>query len=167
MTTKKIVLLASIFIVGAIASVFGLTVHILMHKQICTLLRDALCAATILQPPYPVHIIVVAYFTVVLPGLGLAILYYFLQTHFLMAVKSKFSRAMLLAGLLLLLKGELIREPLMNILIGNPISVALLHQTHVWLTNFVMAILVVYLMPAPKISRSDPRLESYSGALGA
>ena len=43
-----------------------------------------------------------------------------------------------LAGLILMIKGNLIRQPLMNVLVGNPLEVVAVQDGMVWLTWAVM-----------------------------
>jgi hypothetical protein len=144
MKLKNILVIKSIVIAAAIASLVGLSFHIVMLREITPYVNKAMNEVTILKSPYPTYINIFAYITVIFPGLGLATIYYFLRPYF--TTQSRFLRGVILGTLILLLEGELIRQPIMNILVGNPISVALLQQSQVWLTHY-MAILVVFLMP--------------------
>ena len=98
-------------------------------------------------PHYGEFIDSVAYLTKPLQALGVAIIYYLvgdrLPTH------SRFLKGIILGLLMLLAKGQLIREPLMNFLLPNTTTDILLQSSQVWLSNFAMAIIIT-LMITPK-----------------
>jgi hypothetical protein len=152
MTPNKKSQITSIIIPAIIASLAGLSLHIIMLKELTPYITSTLNNTTILKPPYPIYINISAYITAILPGFGLALLYYFIRPYF--SIKSKVARGILLGLFVLLIKGELIRQPIMNILVGNPISIALLQQSQIWLTSLVMSLLVVFLMPESYIRSS-------------
>ena len=137
--------LKEIAISAVIASFISLSVHRIMLKETSSYLNQALVNISVIKPPYPAYINVIAYLTSILPGLGVTILYYLMTPYF--NTPSKLLRTAYLSILLLLLKGELIRQLIMNILVGNPIAIAFLQQSQVWLTNIMMALAVVFLMP--------------------
>ncbi len=95
---------------------------------------------TILHPPYPFAINFWAYVTAILPGIGIVILYYLLNPH--LKFKNRIVKGFIFSLLLLLAEGELIRPLVMNILVGNPIKIALIQQLQTLVPSVVMCIIV-------------------------
>ncbi|EKD54747.1 MAG: hypothetical protein ACD_60C00048G0010 [uncultured bacterium] len=100
---------------------------------------------------YNTFIDLVAYLTKPLQALGAAIIYYLMGDR--LPTQSRFLRGIILGLLILLVKGQLIREPLMNFLLPNTMTEVLLQSTQVWLSNFAMAIIIT-LMITPKNNSS-------------
>ncbi len=131
----------SIFLAAAV----GLGCHIFLLKLITPIVNKEMVGVQIAHPPYSVFINIAAYLTVILSAAGMAIVYYFLAPHF--PFNSRVLRGLCLAALVLLVKGELIRVPIMNILVGNPIKIALLQQSQIWISNIAMALMIAFVFP--------------------
>ncbi|KAA3652259.1 MAG: hypothetical protein DWP95_00140, partial [Proteobacteria bacterium] len=84
----------------------------------------------------------VAAMTSIEMGLGAVGLYYFGRQKFLQI--GRFKSALMFSVLLLALNGRLIRQPLMDFVIGNPWHVALVQNAFNWLSWILMAFIVVY-----------------------
>lgn len=140
MTILRLAIL-SIFLAAAV----GLGCHVFLLKLITFIINKQMIGVQILHPPYPVFINIAAYVTMIFPAAGMVIVYYFLAPYF--SFDSKILRGLCLAALILLVKGELIRAPIMNILVGNPIKIALLQQSQVWISNTAMALIITFIFP--------------------
>ena len=91
-------------------------------------------------PHYSTLIDTMAYLTKPLEALGVAVIYYFLGDR--LPTRSRVLKGILLGLLILLTKGQLIREPLMNFLLPNTIGDVLLRQGQIWAANLAMAIII-------------------------
>ena len=69
-------------------------------------------------------------------GLGASLTYWLLRSRFPALGWAR--GGLCLAGLILMIKGSLIRQPLMNSLVGNPVEVVAVQDGMVWLTWAVM-----------------------------
>jgi hypothetical protein len=90
-----------------------------------------------------------SYATKPLEALGVLIIYYFLGDH--LYSKSSFLRGVQLAILICLVRDGLVREPLMNTLLGNPLLDSIYRESQVWLSVLGMS-LVISFMVKPKKS---------------
>lgn len=90
--------------------------------------------------PYDALITTVAGVTAILPVVGVLILFLLIKPR--LPIRNPVVQGILLAALLLLMEGELIRQPLMNWLVGNPPFVVLLELLKVWIPRFAMCILL-------------------------
>lgn len=84
----------------------------------------------------------VAAITSIEMGLGALGLYYFGRHRFIQM--GRFKSVLLFSALLLALNGRLIRQPLMDFVIGNPWHVAMVQNAFNWLSWILMAFIVVY-----------------------
>lgn len=75
-------------------------------------------------------------------GLGALGLYYFGRQKFVQI--GRFKSAVIFSVLLLALNGRLIRQPLMDFVIGNPWHVAIVQNAFNWFSWILMAFIVVY-----------------------
>lgn len=131
----------SIFLAAAV----GLGCHVFLLKLITPIVNKEMVGVQIAHPPYSVAINIAAYLTMILPAAGMAIVYYFLLPHF--PFNSRILRGLCLAILVLLVKGELVRMPIMNVLVGNPIKIAILQQSQIWISNIAMALMIAFVFP--------------------
>lgn len=99
---------------------------------------------------YGTFIDTIAYLTKPEEALGVAIVYYLMGDR--LPTKSNFLRGILLGLILLLIKGQLIRQLLMNFLLPNTLKEVFLLQIQVWLSNFAMAI-IISLIIRPKYDK--------------
>ncbi len=93
------------------------------------------------QSRYGVLITTVAGITGILPVAGVLILFLAIEPK--LPISNPVLQGILLAIFFLLMDGQLIRQPLMNWLIGNPPQVVLLELLKEWIPRFAMCILLV------------------------
>lgn len=104
-------------------------------------------------PEYSPFIISAAYATAFIKG-GLVVFLYY-NTQHLLPIKSKLLKALLVACILLEINDNLIRQPLMNILVNHtmgmhglkPYIFEALNMLDKWVSAIVLAVAVVYLCP--------------------
>ena len=89
---------------------------------------------------YDVFINTVAYLTKPLEALGIALIYYLIGDR--LPAKSRLMKGIILSLLILLSKGLLIRQPLMNFLLANTLSEVFLSAIQVWLSCFFMCMII-------------------------
>ncbi len=140
---KKVIVRLGIAVI--VASIATLTLHIYLLQVITPIINKIGPALTLQKPPYPLSTNLAAYITMLVPILVIAIIYRMLGHH--LPGNNVFIKGIVLGCLLLLIKGELLRQPLMNVLVGNPVWLALLQQSHVWLSNLVLGLIVVLTVP--------------------
>lgn len=98
---------------------------------------------------YSPFIMLMSYATKPLEALGFGLIYYLLGDR--LPTQSRILKGLMLGILILLSKGELIRQPFMNLLLPNTVAEVFLRQSQVWLSNLVMAIIIALLIK-PKYS---------------
>jgi hypothetical protein len=144
-----------------LATAIALTTHIyvleLTKPLLDQMMQDAI-AKGINNNPDPFHygkiIICSAYITAFLTIGVLAFLYYHCQ-H-LIPGRSKFTKFLVATAIIFGVKGELIRQPIMDIILNyttgfpNPILFVVLNHTDKWLANILLAACLVYLCPKNK-----------------
>ena len=141
---------ASLIVAALVAGFLGLTVHVLMLNAINPIISKTMINAHIVKPPYNAFITIAAYFTFIFPALGTGIMYYLLGDN--LPGQSRLVKGILMGLLLLTIKEALLRQTIMNILVGNPIWVALLQQSQVWCSNLVLTVTLAFMIkPMPKI----------------
>lgn len=101
-------------------------------------------------PSYNTFIDTIAYITKPLEAFGVAIIYYLLGDR--LPTQSRFLKGVFLGLILLLAEGQLIRQPLMNLLFpSNAVKDILLRQSQVWLSHLAMTIIIALIIK-PKYS---------------
>ncbi len=130
-----------------ISGFLALSFHIIFINKTTSIINALLNNVTIIKLPYPLYINLIAYITTFIPVLAAAILYIIMFPF--LKLKSYLSQSFILGTFVLMIKGELIRQPLMNVLVGNPFLVALIQQSQIWLSNYIMSFIIVFLMKKP------------------
>ena len=147
-----------VFMSVVVATVLVLTTHIYMAEWMKPFLDAIMKNATaqgILSPDpshYPPIIMYAAYGTAFMITGSLVFFYYHLQ-H-LVPGKSNFTKILLVTAIIFMLKGgDLIRQPIMDIILNytigfsNPILFVVLNHVDKWLANLLLAICLVFLCP--------------------
>ncbi len=164
--SKKFIFQAGICLL--ITTLIPLTIHIHILEWVKPKL-DALMHG--FQPEssaYPSIIIFMAHITAFIT-VGLVMFLYY-HTQHLLIVKHKILKAFLVACILLEIKGDLLRQPLMDYLLNynlgmkNPLLFVVLNQLDKWLANFFIALCLVYL--CPKKREADEPVYLRSSAQG-
>ncbi|MCX7545791.1 hypothetical protein [Marinicella gelatinilytica] len=132
----KIILL---LVVAILAAFSGFVVHVFTVEWLPQWISTQMQGLEV-KPSWDVRY--VAAITSIEMGLGAVGLYYFGRYKFIQI--GRFKSALLFSVLLLALNGRLIRQPLMDFVIGNPWHVALVQNAFNWLSWILMAFIVIY-----------------------
>ena len=105
-------------------------------------LSEQMIGVEIKRLPYGSEVVIPATFTAVEYGIALFLLYLALRRA--LPGTSAFSRSLVLAGLSLALGGNLLRMPIMQLVVGNPLHVVLVQHGAVWLPYIVGSLTLTY-----------------------
>jgi hypothetical protein len=131
-----------------VSSVVGLFVHVYLTSLINPIVSQEMRSHVIDTPPYGMLVNSLSFITALMPAIGVVLLYEF--TSYRLPGKTRLLRGFVMGLLLLLVKGELLRAPIMNVMVGNPFWISALQQSEVWISNFSLAIVLSFLLPMPK-----------------
>lgn len=125
--------------VALLASFSGFAVHVFTVEWLPDWISTQMQGLEV-KPSWDVRY--VAAVTSVEIGLGALGLYYFGRQKFIQI--GCFKSALLFSVLLLALNGRLLRQPLMDFVIGNPWHVAIVQNAFNWFSWILMSFIVVY-----------------------
>ena len=102
----------------------------------------------------------VAAVTSVETGVGLVVLYALLRSA--LPFKSSFLRGLILGVLLLAVMGSLLRQPFMNLVVGNPLSVVVVQDGITWIVWLVASVIVAltYDWLSPRVGPNSSCMDS-------
>jgi hypothetical protein len=86
----------------------------------------------------------ISYLTKSLEALGVAIVYYFIGNS--LYSNSRLIKAIILAVLVCLIKDGFVRQPIMNILLGNSVSDSFYRESQVWLSSLAMSLVLAFMI---------------------
>jgi hypothetical protein len=89
-----------------------------------------------------------SFLTKPLETLGVAIIYYLIGDR--LYSNSRLIKAFILTILICLIKDGFIRQPLMNILLGNPILDPIYRESQVWLSSLAVSLILVFMIRPKK-----------------
>ena len=98
------------------------------------------------RPPYGLDVTLPAAVTSIEYGVALYVLYFLVRSR--LPKLSVLAKTLLLAALGLALEGNLFRMPIMQLVIGNPLSVVVVQQGSVWLTWVAACFALVFTFEA-------------------
>ena len=128
-----------------VAGLLGFLLHVTLGRLIQPIVSRAMQGVAIKQPPYGTAITALAAATSLLPAAVLALVFYALGSY--IPARSRLIKGLLFGAVILAIKGQLFREPIMAIAIGNPVWIALLQQTEKWAANLGMCLTIALLVP--------------------
>jgi hypothetical protein len=85
-----------------------------------------------------------SFLTKPIEALGVALVYYLIGDR--LYSNSRLIKAIWLTILVCLIKDGLIRQPFMNILLGNPVLDSLYRESQVWLSSLVMSLVLTFMI---------------------
>ena len=139
---KVIVFILAIILATAIA----LVSHVFLLKWLQPLINQGLAHAHIINSKdYGPLIVSMAYVTLLIPVTAIAFIYYF--AGHLLPVKTRLMKGVLLGIILLLVKSDLIRQPIMNVMVGVPAWVSILQHIQIWVYCLAVTIIVALIIP--------------------
>ena len=126
-------------LLAALASTLGFIVHVFAVEWLQPWISQKMANHSVM-PSWDVRYF--AMLTSIEYGIATILFYRLMRDKVIVHGKLKVS--LLLSVLLLGLHGALIRQPLMDFLVGNPLDVALLQNAFKWLTWILISVTVVY-----------------------
>lgn len=132
-------------------TVLGLTSHIYLQEWSQPILDSMSKGILSENSAYPPNVIMAAYATAIIT-MGVKVFFYY-HTQDLLPIRSTFLKLLVVTFILLELKGELIRMPLMNILLNynlgmsNPFLFGAIASLDQWVASLLTAASLVYLCP--------------------
>ncbi len=133
------------------ATLAALTAHIYVAEWTRPILMAATSGLKFDPSEYPPAIMFSAYGTAFVT-VGLVLFLYY-HTQHLLAIKSKLLKAIVVACIMLELKGDLFRQPFMDFLlyyingIEAPVTLVILNQADKWVANLLLGLCLVYWCP--------------------
>jgi len=134
-----------LLVAAIVAAIVALSLHIFLQQWTQPIIAHLMIGVEVARPPYGPLITTAAYVTAVVPALVAAVLFYY-GAH-LLPSRSRIAKGLLLGGLIILIKGDLIRQPIMNFLIGNPLPVVALTDLHAVAANLGLGLAIGLLCP--------------------
>lgn len=139
------------FILAAcLCTALAMTVHIKLQHFCVQYVSTHMEGVTVAHAPYNTFITSMAYLTFVVQALVVCFAYYLVRDY--MPCKSAFGRGCLFGLFIMLMNGELLRQPFMNYLVGNPVLVILVQQGQVWISTLVASIVIAWVLEAKHVS---------------
>lgn len=126
-------------LLAALASTLGFIVHVFAVEWLQPWISQKMANHSVI-PSWDVRYF--AMLTSIEYGIATILLYRLMRDKVI--VHGKLKASLLLSVLLLGLHGALIRQPLMDVLVGSPLDVALLQNAFKWLTWILISVTVVY-----------------------
>lgn len=129
-----------VLIAVAAASTAAFFTHIYLDGALSSKIVASMRQNPVIMPPYPFHITAIAFITSFIPTVAVFIIFTVLYGR--IPGGGPLTKSLLFWILLLAVKGDLIRFPLMNVLVGNPVWLALLVQVDAWISNLILCLLL-------------------------
>ncbi|MDR0967105.1 MAG: hypothetical protein LBM75_11535 [Myxococcales bacterium] len=133
---------SKIIIAGVIAGILGLLLHVIIENQVEAWVAKTMIgkAIHVQTPPYSISTNILAFVTAILPGIGTAVVFYLIDAN--LPGKGVFQKGLVFGFLCMLMRGTLIRAPLMDLTVGNPAVVVLAQRLEPFATGFCMALVI-------------------------
>jgi len=134
-----------------VATLLALTSHIYISEFTRPLIGELTAGMDFSPDGYSRYIIITAYGTAFVTVSLLVFLYY--QAGHLLNISNRFLKSIVLAIILLEIKGNFFRQPLMDYLlssskgVNNPLYLIFLNQADQWAANLLLALVLVYFCP--------------------
>lgn len=134
-----------LFLVSFLAAALALAAHVLLQQWAQPIIANRMSGIEVVRPPYGALITTMAYITAIVPTVVVAIVFYY--AGHLLPARTRIGKGLWLALLILLVKGDLVRQPVMNALIGNPPAVVALNDLHILAANLLLGVVIGLLGP--------------------
>jgi hypothetical protein len=137
-----------------LAAFVGLAAHVRLAAWAMPVIRDMTANLGVPEKDYSALVIFMAYLTACISVGLVAFLYHHLGQY--MPVRKKWQRVLLLAAIVLEIKGDLIRQPVMDFIaqiaygLETPFRFVVVNQMDKWVANLLLAAVIVYLCPLKK-----------------
>jgi hypothetical protein len=108
---------------------------------------------------YSINVVIAAYATAFVTVAVLVFIYYY--AGHLLAISNRWLKSLALAALLLEVKGDFFRQPVMDFILAvslgvdSPINLVILNQADKWVSGFLLAMSLVFLCPTKQNSTTS------------
>lgn len=126
----------------AVAAIAAFAIHVKYGNFVGGVVSNAMSGVEIARPPYGLGITTTAALTSLLPTLGVFIIFALIYDK--LPSRSPLIKGVLFAVLRMFSEGQMVRMPLMNALVGNPLWVVALQQSEIWATNLLLSFVLAY-----------------------
>lgn len=99
---------------------------------------------------YTPFITIMSFLTKPMQALGAALVYYLIGNY--LYSNSRLIKAVILTILICLIKDGFIRQPFMNIILGNSISDSFYRESQVWLSTLGMSLVLTFMINPRKLN---------------
>jgi hypothetical protein len=134
------------------AGIVGFGLHVFLLQATQPAIEHLMQGIHISQPPYSPTITFFAGITALLPVAGLVLLYYWFGQY--LPAQTRVGKGLWLGFMVLFIKGDLLRQPFMDLLVGNPWKVVLLQNGQIFVANLAVTIAIALIMPCKTSSLS-------------
>lgn len=138
-----------VFLTGVLATVIagalGFILHVSLFNRLQPIIEASVKTAHIAQPPYSPMINFFAAATMLLPVAVSVVIYYWLG-HYVPG-KSRIIKGLWFGIIIAFMKGGVIRQPIMDSLVGNPLIVVILQNGQILLENLTVGLVIALIMP--------------------
>ena len=134
--------LIQLTVAAVAASAAGFTVHKAFADRLPAWVSAHMGSTQIRLPPYGPEIVVPATLSSLESGVAFLVAYLLLRRA--TPHRSVLVRALLVAALSLALYGSLLRMPVMQLLVGNPVWITLVQHAGIWAPVVAACLVVVY-----------------------
>ncbi|MEM9532723.1 MAG: hypothetical protein AAGA23_17525 [Pseudomonadota bacterium] len=139
-----------------IAAAVGFAIHVIYGEGILqTYIQQAADAGRLdsVDSGVPPHIAAIAFITVLIPYSAKTAIYYW--AGHLIPGQAPLVKGIIYGLVLLCLDHQLLRMPIMNTVVGNPIDIALLMSAESWAIELLSGVIIAHLVPL----RASPKPE--------
>ncbi len=102
----------------------------------------------IIHEPYPIYVMAVAFLSAAIPTLGKVFVYCWL--HEKLPGRSPFVKGLWFGLLMLFIRDDMLRLPIMNLVVGNPFDVVLVQSLEAWLLYPLTGLLIALCIGQPR-----------------
>ncbi len=106
----------------------------------------------VITQPYPNWVVVIASLTALIPAFGKVFVYILIQDK--LPSQNKIIKGIIFGVVLLFMGDDLLRMPIMSIVIGNPFDVVFVQSLEKWVIYPAMGIFIALLVPKQLFSNS-------------
>jgi len=141
--------LTRLAVATAIAAAIGFSIHVYYGEGILDDYVQSAAQAgrldSVISEPYPTYIVALAFLTALVPYI-FKVLVFYVAGHLLPA-RTAFGRGLLYGLVLLGLSHALVRMPVMNFAVGNPVDVTMLMSMEAWSIEILGGIVIAFIVP--------------------
>ena len=149
--------LAAVVIPIAAASAVGFVLHRAVADHFPAWVGERMSGVSIKQPPYGPEVVVPAALSSVEYGVAFFLAYLLVRRSF--PNLSVWLRAVAVTALCLALGGNLVRMPLMQLVVGNPLLVTLVQHAGIWMPYLVASFVLAFTYEWLVARQAQPRVQ--------